>query len=137
MTLKGYDNFRKENDLVSVSDFIDALSSRLKLQLILKGQERQSSKKAWTLCKNRINRLRARFPSTQYAPTLDEISELSVWKIKETIMNRVRQSAISRTTMDSLLEGITLPFLGLNYLTEGKEVDLGKESPKKKRNRLL
>lgn len=87
----------------------------MKLKAILIGDERPPTKKSWTMAKHRIMKLRTEFPVETFLPSIEEIENLTIWKIRNSVMNKANAIAIPISMMDELIKDITLPHMDLAF----------------------
>jgi hypothetical protein len=102
--------FVRDNHLVSLHEILTTHVRSSALRIMLdKGLSDRPGQKAWTASKNRINKLRQAFAHVTLDPS--DVSELSVWKIKERIFNHLRNLVVPKVVADEILNRRSLPSL--------------------------
>jgi len=105
--------FMKENNLSSISQFVDSFIQGQKLKFLLTRDRSLPRQKSWNQSKNRVMKLRSLFSNEQ--TSIEDYSELTTWKIRESIMNRISAIAVPNIIIKRLITGISLPRLDLSF----------------------
>jgi len=102
------ETFKSENNLISIHEFVSSIITGLRQRDILLNEDFETPiKKSYTSIRNRLLFLRSHFESVK--PEKYDITEVSVWKIKERVLEATKKILFKKNYLDTLVNKDSLP----------------------------